>query len=163
MFMRLLPTRGGFVSAGDAERISKMYGTDQWRHIYESRLANEISPEQARNEYLNLMRRRLETNWVTNGPIPSKFEMKGGAVIYHMIFATDHEAGDRIMLHLYHKAAEEFAKMREEARRLRQIKEEERGGIQRLFSHEESRSAPREGENFYEHEPPTRPWFLRED
>ncbi len=162
MFVRLLPTQGRSVSERDAERITKMYGTDQWRHIYVSRLQDELTPEQAQFEYLNLMRWRLENELGYQRTHALAIGNERGRVIYHMVFATDHPAGDRIMRYLYRMAAEEFPKMREEARRSRQIKEEEQSGIQRLFSDEDLQSISKEGEHSYEHEPPTRPWFFRD-
>jgi hypothetical protein len=39
-----------------------------------------------------------------------------GAHLYHMIFATDHDAGTRIMTALYRKAAGDFPQMRRQAR-----------------------------------------------
>jgi len=39
-----------------------------------------------------------------------------GGTIYHMVFATDNEAGDGIMEHLYRKTAAQMSQMRQEAR-----------------------------------------------
>ncbi len=42
-------------------------------------------------------------------------KMANGTDLYDMVFATDHEAGLKIMSYLYQKAAEREPKMKEEA------------------------------------------------
>ena len=59
MFTRLLPTSGDF-RLEDARRLTLMFGTEEWQLIYEARLKGAITPAQAREEYVNLMRWRLE-------------------------------------------------------------------------------------------------------
>ena len=83
-----------------------------------------------------------------------------GSSIYHMIFATDHEAGDRIMTSIYRNAVNEFPIMRERARRLRQAKEREEQGVMQLFDDTGLQAPAEPDEIFYEHEPPWAPWFI---
>ena len=81
-----------------------------------------------------------------------------------MIFATDHEAGTRIMSNIYSNAAAEFQAMRERARRMRNQAREAERGVQRLFDDDESLTGPPQpGEAFYEHEPPDKPVFPLKD
>lgn len=162
MFMRLLPVDGRKVRNEDAESISRMFGTDEWYHIYQARLDGEIRPSDAREEYLNLIRWRIENQLSYNWTHYIEVRNEAGSIIYYLIFATDHEAGDRIIRHLYAEASAEFPRMREEARRLRQDIEEEQRGVTSLFGpdHDELRAPPQPGERFYHHEPPWRPWFL---
>ena len=115
MFVRFLPTDGVEVEPRHAQSISAMYGTDQWKAIYRARLRDRISPSQARVEYVNLMRWRLERFLGYAWTHALEVHNERGRSIYHLIFATDHEAGDRIMKHLYGIALREFPRMRQQA------------------------------------------------
>jgi hypothetical protein len=48
---------------------------------------------------------------------PIEVKDNRGRPIYHLIFASDSEAGDRIMSHLYGEALTRWPQMREQARR----------------------------------------------
>ena len=126
MFVRLLRVDGAEVRPQDEGRITEMYGTDRWRTIYEARVDGELEPAAATDEYVNLMRWRLEN--VLGYKRVHSFEVRNeqGHPIYFLLFATDHEVGDRIMSHLYQRAIVDFPKMREDAIN-------ERRGAQRLF------------------------------
>ena len=132
MFARVLRVDGAEVRAEDAAAIDAMYGVEDWRQIYQARLAGEIEPADAREEYLNLMRWRLEKVLGYRWTHPLEIRNERGVPIYHMIFATDSEVGTRIMSSLYASAAAEFPAMRKEARRLRRRKEEEAHGVLRF-------------------------------
>lgn len=164
MFTRLLPVDGGEVRPQDFARITAIFGRDDWHRIYEARLAGTITPGQARDEYLNLMRWRLENELGYQWTQPLEVCNTSGAPIYHMVFATDHKAGYRIMSHLYAQAAEEFPAMRAQALRLKKQKEDEERGVQSLFGEEDEllHAALAPDERLYVHEPPTRPWWLDE-
>jgi three-Cys-motif partner protein len=69
MFIRNLRTSGQ-VRDEDARKLTLMYGTDQWRVIYKARVRGELSPADAREEYVNLMRWRLETAGPASSPEP---------------------------------------------------------------------------------------------
>lgn len=159
MFIRTLPTDGG-VRAEDAGKLDRMYGTDQWRAIYEARVSGLLSPAEAREEYVNLMRWRLQHVLGYQHTHPLEIFNERGHSIYHMIFATDHAAGDRIMRDLYNGAADEFPRMREEARRRRARMEEQEAGVFSLFDEDfESLAAPRgPRERFYTHVEPWPPF-----
>ena len=102
-------------------------------NIYNARREAAISGSEARELYLNLMRWRLENELGYKWTHPLELKNLGGTSIYYMIFATCDAAGDRIMRHLYNKAANQFPHMQNEARqRLRQI-EDDATGVQRLF------------------------------
>ena len=62
MFVRVLPVDGSEVSDDNAVKIDRMYGTEEWRFIYQARRREEINGSEALQEYLNLMRWRLEKN-----------------------------------------------------------------------------------------------------
>jgi len=163
MFTRLLRKDGSAVRSKDTDAITAMFGSDDWQHIYRTRLDNRIKPRQARHEYLNLMRWRLETLLGYSWTHPLKVCNERGNVIYHMIFATDHEAGTRIMSNLYARAAEKFPEMRAKAQHLRRQIENEKLGVMKLDLKEDEQALlapPKRGERFYEHEPPEKPWFI---
>lgn len=104
------------VSAADIARANRLFGTEDWRPIYDLRLAGTITPAEAREEYVNLMRWRLER--VLGYRFAHPFELKNtkGNTLYHMIFATDSDAGTRIMGAIYANAASRLPAMLHEAR-----------------------------------------------
>jgi hypothetical protein len=165
MFTRVLRVDGSPVRTEDEAVIDGMYGCVEWREIYVARLDGRLSPAEARDEYINLMRYRLEKVLGYRWTHPLEIRNEGGSPIYYMIFATDHEAGTRIMSSIYASAAAEFPAMREQARRTRREIVEAKSGVMSLFGTEDAglRAPPRRGERFYEHEPPWTPWFMVAD
>lgn len=99
----------------DQERATRLFGEQSWRPIYDRRLAGRLSGADAREEYVNLMRRRLERDLGYRWTHPLELKNLRGVPLYHMIFATDNEAGTKIMEHLYAAAAAEIPVMRQEA------------------------------------------------
>ena len=102
------PATDGTVREVDAAKLDHMYGTEQWRRIYEARVRGDLQPGDARDEYVNLMRWRLENVLGYQWTHPLEIFNERGHSIYHMVFATDHEVGNRIMTDLYSAAADEF-------------------------------------------------------
>ena len=159
MFQRLLRNDASKVRDEDRDTITRVFGTTDWERIYEAKVSAEISSSEATDEYLNLMRWRLENVLGYRWTHPIVMKNEAGSPIYYMIFATDHEAGDRIMRSLFAAAAVAHPKMREETRRLRRAMDE---APRTLFEADEllALDAPiQDGERFYEHEPPVRPWW----
>lgn len=66
-------------------------------------------------EYVNLIRWRLESLLGYRRTHPFEVHNEQGRPIYHLIFTTYNEAGDRIMSHLYGRALQEFPRMRQQA------------------------------------------------
>jgi three-Cys-motif partner protein len=114
--VRTLALKEEKVSDADIARADRLFGTHGWKPIHELRLAGTISAEEAREEYVNLMRWRLER--VLGYRFAHPFELKNtkGSTLYHMIFATDSDAGTRIMAAIYANAAKRLPDMLEEAR-----------------------------------------------
>lgn len=104
------------LSTADQERATKLFGTEQWRSIYELRVSDEINAAEARDEYVNLMRWRLERVLAYRSTHAFEAKNTHGLPLYHMIFATDHDAGTRIMESIYAKAARRIPEMQKEAR-----------------------------------------------
>lgn len=159
MFIRLLPIDGRTVREQDRVAIDKMFGTSEWNRIYEARLRGHIEPGRARDEYLNLMRWRIENKLGYRRAHFIEVRNENGSIIYYLIFATDNKAGDDIMTHLFTKAAEEFPRMRQEALDYRSRIENERIGQTYLFSEHELHVGHIDQPNqlFYEYEPPHKP------
>ena len=143
MFTRFLRVDGGEVRSEDIDRISRMFGTDSWQAIYEDRLEGVLEPSEARAEYVNLMRWRLIN--VLGYEWAHSFDVyTDRRPIYSMVFATDHQAGNDIMSHLYAKALSEFPGMRQDAL-------DRQRGAMRLFDPEPERVQ-------YDYEPPLPPY-----
>lgn len=104
------------VSEDDTARATRLFGSEDWKPIHQLRLANEISAAEAREEYVNLMRWRLEYSLGYRFAHPFELKNTKGSTLYHMIFATDNDAGTRIMAAIYADAAKRLPDMLEEAR-----------------------------------------------
>jgi three-Cys-motif partner protein len=140
-----------------AGRITAMYGSEEWRDAYEGRSRGMLSPAELRDELLNLMRWRLEE--VLGYKVTHHFEMKNtqGRPLYNMIFATDNEAGERIMKHIYGKASERRPQMQAEAAARRAAEKEAESDAPGLFPPPPKAVTPDE---LYEHRPPNSPFRL---
>ncbi|MFN2569312.1 MAG: three-Cys-motif partner protein TcmP [Candidatus Dormibacteria bacterium] len=155
---RVLPVDGS-VRKSDAALLTGMFGTDHWTEIYRGRLEDLLTPREAREHYVNLMRWRLERDLGYRFSAELEILNEHGVSLYHMIFATDNGAGERIMMDLYRKAAGEFPRMRRQAREQRRQQEEHQAGIMRLPGLGEDLEADvRRGEQFYEHVAAVEPW-----
>jgi len=164
-FQRLLRVDGEEVRQQDRAAISDVFGTTDWEHIYRARLDGK-EPSAARADYLNLMRWRMETVLGYKRTHSLEVHAEAGQSIYYLIFATDHPAGDEIMSSLFARAAKEFPRTLEEARNRRRAMAQVQQAQGSILDAEEliALDAPiQPGERFYEHEPPTRPWFISED
>lgn len=113
-----------------ASRASQLFGTEQWRVIHDLRRRDEITGGEARDEYVNLMRWRLEEVLGYRHTYSLELLNARGVSMYHLVFATDNEAGNRIMSHLYGEAARRFPQMQQQAADRRRA---ERTGQERLF------------------------------
>ncbi|ADD45892.1 hypothetical protein Snas_6272 [Stackebrandtia nassauensis DSM 44728] len=117
--VRTLLRKDGRANGEYADSLTRMFGDDSWRPIVEARRDELISATMFRAEWVNLMRWRLER--VLGYGITYAFTMKetGGKDLYDMVFASDHQAGQKIMAHLYGKAAARHEQMRQHALRIR--------------------------------------------
>ncbi|MBP2193617.1 three-Cys-motif partner protein TcmP [Nocardia goodfellowii] len=115
------------------QRVTRFYGSDKWLIIQAAREGNEITPDQYRDEMTNLIRFRLAQHLGYRFTHRIPMRMTNRTTIYDMVFATDHPAGDRIMRHLYAKAAAREPQMMADARRLAKIAQEEKTGLLTLF------------------------------
>lgn len=113
--VRTLALDASLLRPADEARATRLYGNEQWRAIYQLRVANQIDASRAKNEYVNLMRWRLST--VLGYRWTHSLELKNlrGGTVYHMLFATDNAAGNTIMEDLYSRAAAAIPQMRQDA------------------------------------------------
>lgn len=136
-------------------RVTDLYGNDSWLKVQRARWDSTITAKQYRAEMVNLMRLQLERGlgYRYTHRIPMK--MENGTEIYDMVFASDHDVGDRVMKSLYNKAASREPQMMTEARLARKRRGEEETGQFDLFG-DESWSAgdpSRLGEELWTPEP----------
>jgi hypothetical protein len=82
-----------------------------------------------------------------------------GVPLYNMIFATDHDAGERIMQHIYGLAAEAQPRMQAEAVARFEREREEKTGVMGLFDP----IVKVKPADLYVHRPPTPPYRLPPD
>lgn len=141
-------------------RVDALYGSRDWEPIYTAWAEETLAPADFRSELVNLMRWRLER--VLGYASTHTFEMKNtnGSPIYTMIFATDNYTGDKIMRHIYGKAAEKRPRMQGEAAALMQEKRENKSGVFGLFPAIAKVIGP---DKLYEHEPPVLPYGMTVD
>lgn len=132
-------------AVGAEKRLSDLFGNRSWEPIVEARRAAVITGSTAREAFVNLMRWQLEQTLGYTTSHALELKNAGGTSIYHMIFATDHPAGHKIISSLYAKAAEALPEMADEAR-------QRMSGVARLFPVSSSDRAPR-----YIHEKPLDP------
>lgn len=153
-----IPRLRGLDDPAQDARISAMFGTEDWRHIAQSREAGALGPDAARYEYTNLMRWRIET--VLDYKRTHSLEIKNtsGAYLYDLIFATDNAAGDKIMGDVYNTALGENERMRLDALERRR---ESRTGEARLFDLGEISSSA-DADLHYVHELPEPPYGSRQ-
>lgn len=96
-------------------KIEEFFGSDSWRAIHELRQTGKLTPPEARDEYVNLMRWRLEKELGYQWTHAFEVKSETGQPLYHLIFATDHEVGNKIMRDIFTAAVNRFAGMRAEA------------------------------------------------
>lgn len=109
----------------DEKAATDAFGDESWRPIYDLRRTNQLNGQQARAEYINLYRWKLEHELGYTHTFALEIRNDRGVPIYAMVFATDNEAGKKIMRHLYEKAA--LA-----APRRRELVKAEQSGVQQL-------------------------------
>jgi three-Cys-motif partner protein len=114
--MRTLALDAETLPDRDVARATRLFGTQRWQSIYELRRSDQMSAKQAREEYVNLMRWRLEQDLGYRYTHPFQLRNTTGGPLYHMILATDNDAGTRIMSAIYTNAAKTVPEMRQQAR-----------------------------------------------
>ena len=110
-----------------AAKVDAMFGTDQWRGLWDARHDDVIDAAQFRAELVNLMRWRLERELGYRTTVPLEFTNTSGHPIYTVIFATSNDTGEKIMADVFAKHGVALERMRKLAQAERQLKKEEPG------------------------------------
>lgn len=95
-----------------AQRVDRMFGTQQWRELWHARRDGVLNAEQFRHELVNLMRWRLENDLGYTTTIPLEFTNTNGVPIYTVIFASANATGNKIMESVFAKHGVALEKMR---------------------------------------------------
>jgi three-Cys-motif partner protein len=138
---------GGIPYEPFRQRVDRLYGTTEWRVIQNAFDKRLIVAREYRRQMVNLMRWRLEheLGYAVSHRIP--MQMHNKVEIYDMVFATDHEAGDRIMRHLYNQAAQREPEM------MRQAKEAKSGQFSLFENADLGADDPNAGQELWRPEP----------
>ncbi|MGN9805511.1 three-Cys-motif partner protein TcmP [Micromonospora sp. L32] len=163
MYPRGLNLHGQAMNASYGDTLTEMLGSEEWIPIAQARRSGRLSPAQARDEWVNLVRWRLERELGYRKSYGFTMKNTGGQDIYDMIFVTDHDAGDRIMRHLYGKALGEHQAMRQHALALRRDKRAQDKGEAGLFdiAPEMVAAGKLDDAQVYDPEPPRPPYQSR--
>lgn len=94
----LFPTDMGFVrlAPDHPELVTQIYGHDRWRATFDRRVAGKITAEQARSEYVRLYGEGL-SKLGYRVVLDRQITKSNGSPMYFLIFATDNDAGQKIM------------------------------------------------------------------
>jgi three-Cys-motif partner protein len=103
--MRLLPKKG-IVNPRHEDILDRLMPERGWRDVYQFRLQRKISPSEAKDRYVELYREGFEALGYRafSHPIQAP-SIPGGKrrERYQLIFATEHEAGAKIMLDVFER------------------------------------------------------------
>lgn len=114
--MRIAGSSPAKAAVGAEDRLTALFGNTRWEPVVDARRAGAVSGADAREAFVNLMRWQLEETLGYQTTHAMELKNAQGTSIYHMIFATDHPAGDKIISSLYAKAADALPAMADEAR-----------------------------------------------
>jgi three-Cys-motif partner protein len=102
--LRLLNISGN-IDQANASLIDSFFGTREWASIYEQRVSGSLEPAEASERYLQLYETRLADPEVlgykhVHSTLVRKRGDTGGP-LYFLLFASDDDAGSRIMQHVF--------------------------------------------------------------
>lgn len=143
-----------------ADQVSAFFGTDHWTVIKTARDRQELSPANARDEYVNLYRWRLENELSYKFTHCIEIRNTSGSPLYHLVHATDHSAGSRIISHVYGKSTTKHEAKRRVAHERRRIGRKRTHGQDSLFSAEQIVDADPANEVVYTHLPTRLPYGM---
>lgn len=93
---RMLPVEAD-IALYNEMRLNQLFPPQcRWREIWQQRRSGEITPTDARLQYVSGYMAGLRALGYKS-VLGRSIERTGGAVVYHLIFATDHPAGEAIM------------------------------------------------------------------
>lgn len=163
-FSRLLPSKlDRAIRVEDERQISAMFGCPDWHEIYQCKLEGRITASEARAQYVELFRWRLQHELGYRWTHQLEVHNEQSRPLYRMVFATDSQPGHDIMTWLYDTAAEAFPRMLQELRGKRARMRREAEGQFDLFGDADTADAGFRrgervpGEKLYEHQRPEEP------
>lgn len=127
---------------GPQKRASALYGDERWRQILQARVDDVLDAEEFRDEMVNLFRWQLEKQLGYRFTARIPMRLTTGTTLYDMVFASDHDAGIKIMTDVYKKAAERQPEMMREILAA-QKNAEALNGVEALFEIDSSLVVPR--------------------
>jgi three-Cys-motif partner protein len=138
--------------------LDRVYGTRDWRAIYQMRQRGELRSDAMRAEFVNLYRWRLENVLGYQTTHALQLVNTRGSPVYTMVFATDSKPGDKIMSHVYDASAlNDIPMMRARAQIARQRKKDEGLGVQALPGFDDVVTPSVTPRDQYRHVPPWSP------
>lgn len=156
-FARVLGLRGAS-GRRSADRLDRLYGTRDWVAIHQLRRSGEITPDEMRAEFVNLLRWRLQTDLQYKTTHALQLVNTAGHRVYTMVFATDSTPGDNIMGHVYESAATQtIPTMQARAQVARQRRRDEAHGLIQLPGLGEVDVSARRAGGRYDHVSPWEP------
>ena len=98
---RMFPTDGP-IEPHNERRLALLFppGAD-WQRIWLKRRADAITPSDARDSYVELYRRGIQEELGYEYVISREVRKTNGALLYHLVFATDNPVGCRIMEYVF--------------------------------------------------------------
>lgn len=138
----------GVRGRSSADKLSRLFGTEDWIAIHQLRRSGDLDGEGMRAEFVNLLRWRLENVLKYRTTHALRIVNTRGHPVYTMVFATDSAPGSSIMSHVYGNAsAEMIPAMQARAQASRRRRKDEAVGKIALFNHEDV-PVPRAGERY---------------
>ncbi len=98
----LFPTETGFMrlTPDYPDKVTRIFGHEDWRPIFERRQSCQITADQARTEYVGLYGDGLRGLGYTT-VLDRQITKSNGQPMYFLIFASHHRAGEKIMDHCF--------------------------------------------------------------
>ncbi len=147
----------GVRGRSSADRLTWVYGSDDWVAIHQRRASGEYDAEQTRAEFVNLYRWRIQKELGYKTTHALQLGNVSGQPVYTMIFATTVDAGHSIMGDVYdHALVHEIPALRAQAVNVRRAKRDLESGRQRLFLLEDEPTPAESYEHIEPWEPPNR-------
>ena len=141
---------------------TSLFGTSAWHLIYDRRVNGKLTPPEARDLYVDLFRSRLQRSLGYQRTLTIEMGNVKGIPVYTMVFASDSDAGVRIMSHVYGQALQQSAEYRAEVISRRDRLQREQKGALNLFDvvGESMPEAPRYFESIRDDDSPVLPAWL---
>lgn len=159
---RTLEVRQENMNAKVADRLGDLIGCDDHLPIIRGLRDGKLNANQFGDEIVNLLRVRLEVELGYKTTHALTFRNVSGRVLYDMVFATDHWAGDEIIRAVYRNVSVEQEHRRAAESTLRRVlrkqAKETPAGQDMLFGAEEVPYAPPLRITEYQHTPIRRPF-----